>query len=137
MKVRNAFLLGAMLMGAGCSDPGSVCNQSAMIADMAAANLDTLYRVCGGPRRTAVPAVAERGDVWPPAPEHVPTSLDLLRETAIADRPAGASQTVRHGRGYGLCRPSGVGAAASPGVALGVCYVPPAHGSTASRSGPA
>jgi hypothetical protein len=142
MKVRNALLLAATLLGAGCSDPSSVCNQSEMIAGMAAADIETLYRVCGGPRRNVVTAVAERGDVWPPAPQHVPTSLDLLRDPAIADRTPSASQTVRHARGYGLCRPisrpAAAGApAAPPGVALGLCYAPLVHGSTATRNSPA
>ena len=144
MKVRNFLVLAAALAAAGCSDPGSVCNQSEMIAGMAAANVETLYRVCGGPRHTMVPASVEPGDMWPSVPDRVPTSLDLLWQTPIVDRAAGASQTVRHARGYGLCRPIShppgavaAGApAAAPGVALGLCYAPLVHGSAVSGTGP-
>jgi len=142
--MRNAFLLAVTLVSAGCSYRGSLCYQPAVFAGMPAADGETLYRVCGGPRRTVVPAVVERGDVWPQAPERVPTSLDLLRQTAPTG-PAGPSQASRHARGYGLCRPiarpagavAGGTPAAPPGVALGLCYAPVVHGAVASRDGPA
>ena len=144
MPVRNIMFVGASLASAGCSDPGSLCNQPAILAGMPVSDVETLNRVCGAPRGDVVPAAAESGDVWPPAPEHVPTSLELLRQTPEAERAAGSSQTVRHARGYGLCRPvphapGAVAArtsAVAPGVALGLCYDPLIHGSTAGSTGP-
>jgi hypothetical protein len=142
MPVRNLFPLAAVLVGTGCSDPGSVCNQSAMLAGMPVAAVETLSRACGAPRRDVVPTVAESGDVWPQPPDHVPTSLELLRATPSAERSAGAAQAIRHARGYGLCRPISrppgavTSAPAPPGVALGLCYAPAIRGAAEGRTGP-
>jgi hypothetical protein len=144
MTSRNIFLLAATLLSAGCGNGGSLCHQFELPAGVPAANIETLNKVCGAPRRNVVPAAAEAGNVWPQAPEHVPTSLDLLRETTLSG-PAAAAQTRRHARGYGLCRPisraAGVATAgapaAPPGVALGLCYAPVVRGATSGRTGPA
>jgi hypothetical protein len=146
MSVRSVIVLAFALLSTGCSDPGSLCNQSEVLSNLPAGDVETLNRVCGTPRRNVLPAVAEPGNVWPQAPERVPTTLDLQRQMALTDRPVGPSPSApRHARGYGLCRPisrppSAVAAGASgapPGVALGLCYAPVVHGSATNRTGPA
>jgi hypothetical protein len=134
---RSIILLAATLLSAGCSDPGSLCNRPELLSGIPAADIETLNRVCGMPRRDVVPATAEPGDVWPPAPDRVPTTLDLQRQMALTDRPAGSAPAVpRHARGYGLCRPvshppgAAAAQAAPPGVALGLCYTQAVHGSS-------
>jgi len=133
MRLQSVVLLTAVLLTAGCSDPGSPCYLQAAVADLPAADFENLSRTCNWPRRNVPPVAAETGDVWPSPPEHVPTMLDVQRQAEAAGhadeplRPAG-----RRPNDFDLCRPAAT-AGAPPGVALGLCYRPAAH----ERPGPA
>ncbi len=115
-SAQGVVLLGAAFL-AGCSDPQSACTYPAFFAQAPAAQVETLTRVCGWPKRRIVAASAETGDIWPGKPDHVPTMLDVQAEAARA----GVKPTaLPRPRDNGLCRP-GLHGEAPRGVALGVC----------------
>jgi hypothetical protein len=117
---RRFACLAACLLAIGCSsDDGTLCARPAASQALPSAHLETLARACGAPQRAVTPIAAASGNVWPLAPDHVPTMLDLQKQGAAA---APAEPARRFARGYGLCRAAAGSSAPPPGVALGVCF---------------
>jgi hypothetical protein len=132
-RSKKLLLMGLMVPIAGCADRTSFCYPSDIFTALPESEFETLTRVCGQPPHPARQIATEPGNVWPQAPNHVPTMLELQKQagpavaTNVPDRSA-----PRRPRDNGLCRPAshapGVPGRAPPGVALGLCYVPLAHG---------
>jgi len=104
-----------LLLLGGCVVRGPACGVPP------GGDFGTLTRVCGGPAWHAPPLRAEAGNLWPAAPTHVPTMLEVQNQP----RPAagvdnGVRPAQRRPRDTNLCRAT---ARPAPSVARGLCYV--------------
>ncbi len=132
--VPRVLLVAAALQLCGCIAPiyrATFGPDPALDPELQAGRTENLYRVWHAGAPPPQPMRAEAGNVWPGAPDPVPTSLDLLKQEQQTGQPAAPVRAALlrvHRGGFGMCRPaeapkdtSAPRQPAAPGVALGLC----------------
>jgi hypothetical protein len=108
------LICAAILVLGGCVARGPACGVPP------GGDFGTLNRVCGVPAWHAPPLRAEGGNLWPAAPTHVPTMLEVQHQPGPpAWEETGVRAAPHRPRDTNLCRATARPAAS---VARGLCY---------------